>query len=88
MPGVPEIVASLSGQLLVGDALSGETHAGAASSGEMVAGDTVAGQVRAAVDMAVSLAAPELAVTIRAAAEALAPLAGRRQTVAHAFLVP
>jgi ATP-dependent DNA helicase UvrD/PcrA len=67
MPGVPEITAALDGQLFVGDALAGEA----------VAGDTVASQVRAAVEMAVSLAAPEAAVAIRSAAEALMPLAGR-----------
>jgi DNA helicase II / ATP-dependent DNA helicase PcrA len=67
MPGVPEIVAALDGQLFVGDALAGEA----------VAGDTVAGQVRAAVEMAVSLADPEAAQAIRSAAEALMPLAGR-----------
>jgi DNA helicase II / ATP-dependent DNA helicase PcrA len=67
MPGVAEIVAALDGQLFVGDALAGEA----------VAGDTVAGQVRAAVEMAVSLAAPEAALSIRSAAEALMPLADR-----------
>jgi len=67
MAGVPEIVAALDGQLFVGDALAGEA----------VAGDTVAGQVRAAVEMAVSLAAPETVPAIRSAAEALMPLADR-----------
>jgi DNA helicase II / ATP-dependent DNA helicase PcrA len=67
MPGVPEIVAALDGQLFVGDALAGEA----------VAGDTVAGQVRAAVEMAVSLATPEAVQAIRSAAEALEPLAER-----------
>jgi hypothetical protein len=67
MPGVPEIVAALDGQLFVGDALAGAA----------VAGDTVAGQVRAAVEMAVSLATPEAVLAIRSAAEALMPLADR-----------
>ena len=67
MPGVPEIAAALDGQLFAGDALAGDA----------LAGDTVAGQVRAAVEMAVSLAAPDTALVIRSAAEALMPLADR-----------
>jgi uncharacterized protein (TIGR00375 family) len=49
----------------------------AALSGQLfiVSGDSVAGQVRAAVEMALSVAGEELAPAIRAAAEVLGPLA-------------
>jgi superfamily I DNA/RNA helicase len=59
MPGVPEILAALRGQLFV------------------TAGDTVAGQLKAAVEMAASIATPGEELAIRSAAEALAPLADR-----------
>jgi uncharacterized protein (TIGR00375 family) len=63
MPGVPAIMAALSGQFYVGDTA--------------LSGDTVAGQVKAAVEMAVTIASPEDALRIRRAAEVLAPLAAR-----------
>jgi superfamily I DNA/RNA helicase len=64
MPGVPEILAALSGQLFP------------ASAGAL-AGDTVGGQLRAAVDMALSVAGEEPGPAIRSAAEVLTPLAAR-----------
>jgi superfamily I DNA/RNA helicase len=75
MPGVPEILTALSGQLYVADPLSGDI---ALSGDTMLSGDTVAGQVKAAVEMAVTIApSDDEAMAIRRAAEVLAPLAAR-----------